>query len=958
MEASTAAAQCHYQAGRYSHAIAEFDQCEEAWEKQRCKCVASSADTNDDENNDDDEQRETHHADGVDADAGGIIMADDGDGPIIVIASKGRNRLTRPVRVELIALPPLARRADVAMCRFRSASSSQSSDVDSAKKVTENSSASATKVSPSANDKLISPLWEEAVESNRIYRQALKGAATSLVQSCNLALQQQSQTAAEEAMQQCKRKRDYRSIQKAIKSTALVMLMAGIAASHLYLHNTNENNNGASCYCWNVLVDAAISAADLMQTRKEWMAKITTYDCDVESDLETRRGEKKFTSLLEESLCILNETLFNSQNMNITRHSSKTKDDDERASIAMHSFRSALKVAALATGKLIIPKVADETMMEHTTAQEPSRKRQKAETWDGRGNSNRPRQHQNNKEEDGVWNTSYQYSSPMLHARDRLLDGLSFHVAAKKYSQKSTELITSKREICLKEAVEWENRAGVLYTKDGSGEIVDGADDGRAGYVWKIHTCLRGAELVNTVDHRRQRAEGVLQSLELLASSSSSQFACDLLGCVYAQRKDFSRAIEKFQLSLDCNPGQGDNSNSDEEIGAGVTERRTIVNMALCFLAMGEVHTPLELLLHLWLTISESQSMVTNTDTNDARAMAILLSYSRSEMECMSNASKKLELSTKIQLLWKLFHVSSLAQDWSTCLNAMEEMPDEQNESCVTQLNLARAFALLQCRRPSAAQEVLDELLSQSSSDQFSLVMAELYTADAFMLNDQNEDFDENASTPLDCTQRTMDVLDSMSKNIWEDVSIQELRVTTHNNHALALIMSGDSIGALRYLREAVKHSESSANVTLSWLLLPTYFNLSLLLLRDGHNDESAKSWLQARGYLSLWQTATRGDSTSLRKLKDIKVVAINCHGLLMAKRTMREGATWDQETIMEWVPPVVERGDVNEDSTRVGGLEASQIFALDVVLLRYAVASAEKKAKSSFRKSAGHVGY
>jgi len=52
----------------------------------------------------------------------------------------------------------------------------------------------------------------------------------------------------------------------------------------------------------------------------------------------------------------------------------------------------------------------------------------------------------------------------------------------------------------------------------------------------------------------------------------------------------------------------------------------------------------------------------------------------------------------------------------------------------------------------------------------------------------------------------------------------------------------------------------------------------------------------------------------------------------------------------MEWVPPVVEPGNVNEYSSCVGGVDASQITALDVLLLRCAASMAEKKTLSSFR--------
>ena len=146
----------------------------------------------------------------------------------------------------------------------------------------------------------------------------------------------------------------------------------------------------------------------------------------------------------------------------------------------------------------------------------------------------------------------------------------------------------------------------------------------------------------------------------------------------------------------------------------------------------------------------------------------------------------------------------------------------------------------------------------------------------------------------------------------------------------------------------------------LPWLLVPTFFNLSLILLRDGHLEESARSWLLARKYLPCWEKAIRGDNRALKKLRGIHTVAINRHVILMAKRKMqREAVIWDQENVMEWVPPSFEAVDENdEQSSLVGGVDASQVIALDVILLRYAISFAEKKAAASFRRSAGSIGY
>ena len=227
------------------------------------------------------------------------------------------------------------------------------------------------------------------------------------------------------------------------------------------------------------------------------------------------------------------------------------------------------------------------------------------------------------------------------------------------------------------------------------------------------------------------------------------------------------------------------------------------------------------------------------------------------------------------------------------------------------------------------------------------------------LLNEQGaDDFDEEGS-PLDFTRRAVDALDSFTARMkrcdggrnkyFHHSSLQELQVTIRNDHGISLLMKGDSVGALRCFREAAKHLSTSAESITErnppWLLLPTYFNLSLLLLRDGHAEESAKSWLGARGHLATWRKAARGDGAALRRLRDLRLRAVFHHAMLAAKRSMWEGPTWDREAVAEWTPPVAERGDVatQEDSACApGGVDAAQVTALDVLLLQCAKSDAE----------------
>ena len=122
--------------------------------------------------------------------------------------------------------------------------------------------------------------------------------------------------------------------------------------------------------------------------------------------------------------------------------------------------------------------------------------------------------------------------------------------------------------------------------------------------------------------------------------------------------------------------------------------------------------------------------------------------------------------------------------------------------------------------------------------------------------------------------------------------------------------------------------------------------------------EESAKSWLQLRGHYGEWQNALRGDDGALRVLNEFHATAIKRHALLVAKRSLQGDAIlWDQENILEWVPPAaVQQDELMEYPIRVGGVDALQTTALDALLLKYACSTAERKSSSTFRRRAGRL--
>ncbi len=630
-----------------------------------------------------------------------------------------------------------------------------------------------------------------------------------------------------------------------------------------------------------------------------------------------------------------------------------------------------------------------------TTNQSRAPKQQRRVEYDAESNDRHNSKIKAVEDEDGSMNFRYSHSSPTMHSRCKLVDALSFHLAAIRHPPRR-KLFANLRDTCFYEAIEWDNRAAALYDVD-----VDSSDGMHVGYAWKVMNCLHGLEVASlpsnpqacngtniNINERlkedREKKRRVKETLELLPPFSS-RFANDWLGCVYASEEGgYVRALDKFQLSLEIAERWSDKPDADEETAENgyLTEHRTTVNLALCFLAMGEANAPLELLLHLWMILSEtSPDSITTNKVAIPRARALLISPAGCEFESNNLIPQK---RTKLQILWKLFQTSSISQDWSTCLSASEEImlhrPDEHDES---HDKLAHAFALLQCRLTSAAQEttrtLIQGLSSPSDEDRkmpvhllsssLLLTVAALYHADALMLNEQYNNYHDTSETPSHCTLRAVAAFDAGFRTLMNgDVNVGpnneflgELHIITYNDHAVSLLLSGDSVGALRYFREAARLSTvvctgQAQDTKACWLIIPTYFNLSLLLMKDGHVEESAKIWLQLRGHFSVWQQALRGADDALRRIKELHVTAINRHGLLMTKRSMQaDTMIWDQENVLEWVPPT-EQDEVTEDSSRFGGVDASQIIALDALLLKYAYSTAERKSWTSFRRMAGRL--
>lgn len=892
---SAAAAQCHYQSGCYKDAllVLEWQPLCEPDPQPHCLGIT-----------DDSTSRQLD----------GWITAD--DPPVKPVPLK--------FRAELAALPNLARHADISMCRFRSAL---------------HSSPLADKISHDRNDGEATPLlqlWKEATQTNSRYRKTLSAAAASLLNTCFAEMEfihrikNQSVSTSTAAAQQ--RSAEHISIQNALKSTSISILMAGIACAHLNLHEVELQQETVA---WNVLVQCAVMAGELLHARREFMQCISCEETKVTQN----------TSSLESSLSLINDTL-----------------KDERSAVALHSFRTALKVAALACGKLILPFV---DVQFDNYAQEPVKKKQKKLNGRSAGKLS------------DIWNAKYVDGNTALHCREQLVDAISFHSAlvhctgkAKQTKpthrsalQTTINYFFSKREACFNDAIQGEAKMKAFLTfkaqSMAAGDVT--------GYACNVYNCLRALELSDKsfqpILCRNDDRSEAISVLEKLASASTSRFACECMGCIHAQNGEYSRAIEMFQLALErCEKSSEENLvNSDIEVDREIAERRILSSMAACFVAQGGAATALEMLLTVWSRLNET----TEASTLEPRPKSFLFLAGSKELETTSLIAATAASTARTKLLWMICHVSSLVGDWPTCLDSTELLKqctsDEDNPR--VHVDIANAFVLLQCGRERESREVIQELITKLTSldsnhqqTVLTSIIADIFSAEISLTYEPETDDPEN-EFPFLYISRAADSLNTSTFNTKPDIrSLLELRVLVLNDHGISCLTEGDSARAMCCFRDALELI-APPNDNRSWLLLPVHFNLALLLFRDGRIDESAKVWLSIRGHLSTWESAKRNDPGSLAKLRDSHLLSMNRHGMVMARRN-KTGATADQKVNSSWVAPILPQEDWTEELAHVNGVDAEQVCTLDFVLLKHALSTAEKKCNSTFLRRGAPFGY
>lgn len=493
-----------------------------------------------------------------------------------------------------------------------------------------------------------------------------------------------------------------------------------------------------------------------------------------------------------------------------------------------------------------------------------------------------------------------------LRRQELLIHALTLHRSLKDLGDEASSATKSKeRDALLKEAASLEAHLGPARS---------------------LQILLDGLTLLSSPnpseDSTALSRSDVASGLKALASSS--RMARAMLGCIYASRGQHALALDAWQKTVELG-GEDTGSRAYQATALGMADR---------FVLLGEATRAVELLKSL-----NPNSSISTSDRNQS-STPLKISLGNREI---TNSSKE-------DLLWRIFFVATLAEDWATSLAAAEKLVEAGNDSLCKDVPCARAaliFSLLQCHRQSDA---LDKYVEWSDCDVGGSLGAllSLYEADA-LISVKGDDNDapkpkiggkeisaihEKCRLAIEQQFESEDITDSITgdDNICSDLSLD---IATDNNQGISFILQGNTKDALLAFEDASKARPDVDNL----LLLRPRFNLSLLLWREGHKSEAAKVWMGTRNLQENNIGPYQGEALHA-KMEE----AISRHALFCARKRSASGdalgVATDGAKISPWRSGEGQRTDDEEETSHLlgMGMDLEQILAFDIVVLQHAV--------------------
>ena len=482
-------------------------------------------------------------------------------------------------------------------------------------------------------------------------------------------------------------------------------------------------------------------------------------------------------------------------------------------------------------------------------------------------------------------------------------------------------------------------------TKERDSLLKDAASlEAHLGQARRLQILLNGLKLLSSPttnksgDSNAPAGSDTIAGLKTLASSSRTARA--MLGCIYASKGQHALALDAWQRAIEL----GDNDVGSREY------RATILGISNSFVMLGDATPAEELLLHL------NAKPATSSSGSGQNGTALKIALGDND----NNTSTK-----DVDLLWRIFFVSTLAEDWATCLAVAENLVDSigSDNPHLDDVPCARAaciFALLQCHRyPDALSKYVEWCDHRDVGGSLGALFA-LYEADGLISTEGGSvetpktksvykgisNVSEKCQLAIEKQIESEEVTDKVVNDDGSCDDDPSLDVATDNNQGISFILEGNTKEALLAFEDASKSRSDS-----DWLLLRPRFNLSLLLWREGNRTEAANVWMGTRNLGDSGNDSYQGKD--LRAKMD---EAISRHGLYCAKKRSksdeisREAA--DGAKVLPWRSGNGQNAGDGENISHLSGMDLEQILAFDVAVLQHAVA--ERSRKKSSRNSFG----
>ena len=452
----------------------------------------------------------------------------------------------------------------------------------------------------------------------------------------------------------------------------------------------------------------------------------------------------------------------------------------------------------------------------------------------------------------------------------------------------------------------------------------------------------------------------VLESLSPL--SESDAHASHLLGCLHYSLRDVRSALSSFHQSLSQLSSGGGAPGDPSRL------HLTVAHLAVCYAELGMPEPAVELLLHvLGGGAAEgvggrrpAAAADNGGKATDSCGPLFELSGAGDFYAAEGKAPSRPADQSRQALLWRLYSCACSSGDWVTARSAADELASAgkngENGGDDPAVRCARAYALLEARRPTLAADALGGVgdcgKRDDDDDDGPFKFARLsYQADATVCSEaglKGEEGAEGAARVLSLCREAIRAFSAgaSSSEKHQDPALRSahrvVECSLRNNEGVALVMCGKETDAVVAFRSAIEAGLVPGACTTAAALVPQ-FNLAALLLSGGGTAPAVRVWLPARGLGAALDLVDGGEE---HRAVDMYIRALGeaAQRYGASKAAISEGGLVGQQGGMGAVQIRTQR--------KQSPVDEGQIAAMDVAILNLAMQLAGSKRLAREKKA------